>query len=60
MWLQLPPFEPVLVSNSQFVLIKGTLYGCKLLAVLERPLNFMAIKSLLVIPVIMQHMRLRS
>ena len=51
MWLLLPPFEPVSVLNFQFVLIKGILYGCKLLAVLEMPLILMAIKILLVIPV---------
>ena len=39
MWLQLPPFEPVLVLNSQFVLIKGILCGCKLLAVLEEAID---------------------
>ena len=33
------------------LLIKGNLYGCKLLAVLERPLILMTIKILLVIPV---------
>ena len=51
MWLQLPPFEPILVLNFQFGHIKGILYGCQLLAVLEWPLVLMVIKILLVIPV---------
>ena len=49
MWLQSLPFEPVFVSNFQFVLTKGILYGCKLLAVLEWPLILMVIEILLVI-----------
>ena len=49
--LQLPPFDTVSVLNFKLLLIKGILYGCKLLAVLEMPLIFMAIKVPLVIPV---------
>ena len=50
MWLQSPPFEPVLVLNFS-ICAQGILYGCKLLVMLERPLILMAIKILLVIPV---------
>ena len=51
MWRHWPPFEPVGVLNFQFILTKGILNGCKLLAVLEMPLILMSIKILLVIPV---------
>ena len=60
MWLQLLPFEPVLVLNFQFVHIKGILYGCKLLAVLEWPLVLMAIKICWSYQSRIQHMSLRS